>query len=175
MPPPIPVELRSHDPAFAARARRRGAVLAAALGDRLLAVHHIGSTAVPGIAAKPVLDLFLVVRDLAGLDRRQVALEALGYAAWGELGLPGRRYFTLADTGGRRLEQLHAYARGSPEIDRHLAFRDHLRAHPGLARAYEREKRRCRRIHPQDSHAYGDCKAAWIARIEAAALASRRT
>lgn len=176
MPPPIPVKLLPYDPSFAEAAEREGSRLTTALGELLTAVHHVGSTAIPGIRAKPILDLIPVVSSIAALDDRRADIEALGYEWWGEFGLPGRRYCTLndPDTGTRRI-QLHCYEEGSSEIDRHLAFRDGLRADPDLARAYEREKERCRALHPHDSHAYSECKSAWIARAERLALDARRS
>ncbi|WP_338866308.1 GrpB family protein [Myxococcus stipitatus] len=178
MPPPIRVELFPHDARWADEARTEALALAKALGpDLLRVVHHVGSTAIPGIHAKPILDLMPVVTDLAALDGRQERIEALGYEWWGELGLPGRRYCTKADAvTGRRVAQLHCYREGSPEVVRHLAFRDYLRQHPEVAAAYDEEKARCRNLHPDDSHAYSDSKNAWIQRAEAEALAwYRRT
>jgi len=176
MPSPIRVELLPHDPAWAATARAEQAVLGQVLGDGLLAVHHIGSTAIPGIHAKPIIDLMPVVRELALLDARRADLEALGYRYWGELGLPGRRYFSKDDPrDGKRQVQLHGYAQGAPDIARHLAFRDHLLRHPDVAADYDREKQRCRRLHPDDSHAYGDCKSDWVKTIETRALAEAGT
>ncbi len=168
MPPPFPVELASHDPNWAFAARERSNELRAALGPVLVGVHHIGSTSIPGIVAKPILDLIPEVGSLGELDRARGALEAIGYEWWGEYGLPGRRYCTLIDAvTGKRLVQLHCYESGSSEITGHLAFRDHLRRHPELAAEYEAVKLRCRDRHADDSHAYTDCKSAWIKRIEA--------
>lgn len=173
MPPPFKVELLPHDPHWAAQADAESGVLATALGRCLVKVEHVGSTAIPGIRAKPVIDLMPVVTGLAALDHHRRDIEALGYEWWGEFGLPGRRYCTKsAPDTGRRLVQLHAYAQGSPEITRHLAFRDYLRRHPEIARAYESEKLRCQALHPDNSHDYSDCKGSWIARIEADALAA---
>jgi GrpB-like predicted nucleotidyltransferase (UPF0157 family) len=171
MPPPIPVELVPHDPAWTTAAEREAARLAAVLGDHLIVVHHVGSTAIPGIRAKPILDLMPVVADLAALDAAQSEVEALGYAWWGEYGLAGRRYCTRDDPAtGRRLVQLHCYQQGSPAVERHVAFRDYLRAHPDVARAYDAEKERCRTLHPLDSHAYTDCKDVMIRSIEQEAI-----
>ena len=171
MPPPIPVDLQPHAPAWAVAAEREAARLSSALGAQLLAVHHVGSTAIPGIRAKPILDLLPAVRNLDALDAARPRVEALGYAWWGSYGLPGRRYCTLDDPAtGRRRVQLHCYEHGSPEIERHLAFRDHLRSHPVVAAAYDAEKARCRAQHPMDSHAYTACKSDWIRRVEAEAV-----
>ena len=171
MPPPLKVELLPHDPLWAATAEQESRHIEAALGDSLIAVHHIGSTAIPGIRAKPVIDLMPVVTWLDRLDQAQGRIEALGYGWWGEYGLPGRRYCEKDDPEtGRRLFQLHCYQNGSPEIRRHLAFRDYLLGRPDLARAYEAEKLRCQALHPNDSHAYSDCKDAWIRRVEREAL-----
>jgi GrpB-like predicted nucleotidyltransferase (UPF0157 family) len=176
MPPPFIVELVPHDPRWASDAASEVERLARALGAVLVAAHHVGSTAVPGIVAKPILDLMPVVTDLTAFDERRRSVEALGYECWGELGLRGRRYCTLDDTAtGRRLVQLHCYAVGSTEIERHLAFRDYLRHRPDIARAYEREKLRCRALHPKDSHAYADCKSPWIVETEAEALLWRQS
>jgi GrpB-like predicted nucleotidyltransferase (UPF0157 family) len=175
MPPPIPVELLPHDPAWAEAARREATRLTEAIGDNLVIVHHVGSTAIPAIRAKPIVDLMPVVASLPALDDARTGLETLGYAWWGEYGLPGRRYCTLDDPGtGRRRIQLHCYEAGSPEIERHVAFRDYLRACPEPARAYDAEKARCRALHPLDSHAYTDCKGEWVRRIEREAVAFSR-
>jgi len=173
MPPPIRVELIPHDPDWK--------ILAAAESQRIhdraesiVVVHHIGSTSIPGICAKPIIDLMPVVLRLSELDGFRSTLETLGYEWWGELGLAGRRYCTRSDPEGRRLVQLHCYQEGSPEIERHLAFRDYLIERPDIAQAYEHEKRRCAERHPDNSHAYGDCKNAWINLVEAQALAAFR-
>ena len=171
MPPPFKVELRPHDPQWRTKAEAEGQTLSAAIGSCLLKVHHIGSTAIPGIHAKPVLDLMPIVTTVAELDDGRQQIEALGYEWWGEYGLPGRRYCSKSDPEtGRRLVQLHCFAQGSPEITRHIAFRDYLRARPEIARAYDCEKLRCQAMHPDDSHAYGDCKCQWIERFESEAI-----
>ena len=106
------------------------------------------------------------------LDERRPQIAVPGYEWRGKLDLPGRRYGPKPDRDtGRRLLRLHCYADGSPDITRHLAFRDYPRRFPETARGYAREKLRCHALHPDDSHACGDCKARWIERVEAEALA----
>jgi len=169
MPPPIPVVLAEYDTKWPERAAELSGRLRV-LGSTLLGVEHIGSTAVPGMAAKAIIDLMPLVSTLTDLDRERSRVEALGYEWHGELGIQGRRYCTLADQGGIRVAQLHFFAAESPEVIRHVAFRDYLRSHPEAAKAYENEKRRAQKVHPNDSHAYTDEKSAWIRDVEADAL-----
>ena len=170
MPPPIRVAIVPYSDDWAESARREIERLSDALGSVLHGVHHIGSTAVPGLAAKPILDLMPLVSDLSLIDEAEPALERLGYRGWGELGIQGRRYFTRDSASGARLAQLHCFPHDSRHVERHLAFRNYLRAHPAIASAYQSEKLRCSRLHPGDSHAYSDCKAGWIMQAEAEAL-----
>lgn len=169
---PKPVELVPYSAEWPVLSERELGRLVHALNGLVVAGHHIGSTAVPGLSAKPVVDLLLVVRGIAELDERDAAFRHLGYRCRGENGIAGRRYYTLDDTlTGLRQVQVHCFAAGSSEIERHLAFRDYLRTHPEAARAYEAEKRRCRELHPHDSNAYCDAKAGWIAGVLPLALA----
>lgn len=166
---PFPVQLVPYDPEWANLAKMHSARLAV-LGSVLVTVHHIGSTSVPGLAAKPIIDLMPLVTGLSDLDREQSRIETLGYGWHGELGIPGRRYCTLSDESGNRIVQLHFFEANSPHVTRHLAFRDYLRAHPEEMKAYEKEKQRARDLYPDDSHAYTDEKAAWIRSTETKAL-----
>lgn len=127
-----------HDPAWAmAFAEERNAV-EAVLNHVLVAVHHIGSTAIPGILAKPIIDLLCVVTSLEELDRASGRMEGLGYEAMGAFGIDGRRYFRKIDASGTRTHHLHAFEAGSHHIVRHLAFRDYLRSHPQKRRTIRR-------------------------------------
>src|SRR3954463_7125609 len=96
------VEVVRHDPlwrdAFEAEAKR----VAAALGENVVAVQHIGSTAIPNIYAKPIIDLLVEVREIAEVDGRSPAMESLGYEVMGEYGIPGRRYFRKDNREGIR-------------------------------------------------------------------------
>ena len=148
--------------AFEAEAAR----LRSILGENLVEIHHIGSTAIPSIAAKPIIDILPVVRHIERVDD----LAAAGYKSWGEFGIPGRRYFTR-DENGKRTHNVHVYAAGNPEITRHLGFRDYMNAHPEEARAYGRLKEKLAREFPTDFEAYMDGKHAFVQERERRALA----
>jgi GrpB-like predicted nucleotidyltransferase (UPF0157 family) len=176
MPPPIKVELVPHSPCWEFVAREESLRLLQLLEGTILHVHHIGSTGISGIHAKPVVDLLPVVRSVDELDAKRSVILQLGYQYWGEYGIPGRRYCSFDEPStGRRKFQLHCFEPESPEIQRHLAFRDYLRANPTIRQEYDQEKHRCRAIHPDDSHAYSDAKSDWIAAHLPAALARFRS
>jgi GrpB-like predicted nucleotidyltransferase (UPF0157 family) len=177
-----------HDPSWADEFDRSSRAVAEALGGRddgavsagaasVVEIHHIGSTAIPGIYAKPVIDMLAVVADnadgVARLDACNARMAQLGYEAMGEFGIPGRRYFRRDDPAtGVRTHQVHAFARGSPDVERHLAFRDYLRVHPADAAAYCALKRRLTAT-PIGVDAYCDGKDAFIKDVERRALAWR--
>ena len=160
------VEVVPHDPrwrdAFEAEAER----VAAALGGNVVAVHHVGSTAIPGIYAKPVIDLLVEVRDIAAVDGRSHTMESLGYEVMGEYGIHGRRYFRKDDREGVRTHHVHAFEAGSAEARRHLAFRDYMIAHPADAQRYSELKRKLAAEHPQNIDEYMDGKDGFIKEID---------
>jgi GrpB-like predicted nucleotidyltransferase (UPF0157 family) len=165
------VYLEPCDPRWPEEFARESAAVAGALGDVLFTIHHIGSTAIPGISAKPIIDMLAVVSDIAALDGRVEKMEAMGYEAMGEFGMVGRRYFRKDNAAGMRTHQVHAFQIGSPEIQRHLAFRDFMRAHPDCAERYDALKRRLAELHPSDVAAYTDGKDEFIAAMDARAAA----
>src|SRR5438067_486855 len=113
MSPPIPVVLVPYDPEWPNLAAAQAGRLRV-LGSVLVTVHHIGSTSVPGLAAKPVIDLMPLVTDLSALDRERSRLEALGYEWYGEFGIAGRRHCTLSDEIGNRAVNIHFFKVDSP-------------------------------------------------------------
>lgn len=146
-----------------------------ALGETVVAIHHIGSTAIPGIYAKPIIDLLVEVCDIAAVDDRNPFMAALGYQVMGEFGLPGRRYFRKDNAAGVRTHHVHVFAAGSPEVVRHLAFRDFMTAHPDHAQAYSDLKRELAAQYPTDIDGYMDGKDAFVKEMQQRALAWQAT
>jgi GrpB-like predicted nucleotidyltransferase (UPF0157 family) len=162
--------------AWAAEFAREASAIADALAELPIELHHIGSTSIPGIVAKPVIDLLGVVPLLDALDALDThagRLAALGYEAKGEFGIRGRRYFRKNAPDGTRTHQLHAFAAGSPEIRRHLDFRDYLRAFPAVAAEYAALKQRLAERCGGDMQAYGEGKTEFIRAVEQRAAAWR--
>jgi GrpB-like predicted nucleotidyltransferase (UPF0157 family) len=158
-----------YSPTWPAAFNQEAERLKALLGDKLITAHHIGSTSVPGLAAKPIIDLLPLVRSIEAIDGLTPMLERAGYQAWGEYGLVGRRYFTK-DQGAYRTHNVHIYQVDDPEIDRHLAFCAYLRSHTKTRDEYAALKREVYARHPDDIAAYNDAKNDWIKAVEAMAL-----
>lgn len=123
------------------------------LGDEVMSIHHFGSTSIPGISAKPVIDILVIVRNIDVIDGMNPKLAAIGYHAVGEYGIPGRRFF-YKGSDEVRSHHLHIYQTGNPHILRHLVFRDYLRTHPTPARNYAQLKEQLARQFPEDMDQY---------------------
>ena len=156
------VQVVAHNPNWKEAFRAEAANLAGILGDTAVAIHHIGSTSIPGIYAKPVIDILVEFTDVIALDALSSQMEGLGYEVMGEFGIPGRRYFRKDNEAGARTHQIHAFPAGSEQVIRHLVFRDYMIAHPERANAYSKLKRRLAAENPHRMDAYVDGKDAFI-------------
>jgi GrpB-like predicted nucleotidyltransferase (UPF0157 family) len=160
-----PVRIVDYQPAWQAAYSEVEALVRAALGPVAVRVEHVGSTAVPGLAAKPVIDVQLSVESFEPAEAYRAPLEAVGFEHRPD-DEPEHRFFGLTNADGERVVNLHVCEAGSEWERRHVAFRDALRADPDLRSRYEAEKRRVVALHPDDTLAYADAKTPWIRREE---------
>lgn len=144
-------------------------MIADALGDDIASIHHTGSTAIPAMIAKPIIDILCVMTSSTVFGRAAIRLQRIGYLARGENGIQGRRYFVRFDSRGVRCRHLHVFAPGSDHIERHLAFRDFLVAHPDRAAEYADVKTSVRET-ARSKQAYQEGKSAFIVRTLTDAL-----
>ncbi len=138
---------------------REAARITAALGSNLVAIHHIGSTAIPNLAAKPIIDILPIVKDITIVNKNNDSMGALEYTAKGEYGLVGRRYFS------NNKFHVHIYQTGDPSIEQYLQFRNFLRDNNWARIAYEKLKRELAQRHPENRNAYSLAKTDFVKSI----------
>ena len=136
--------------------------------NEIVDIHHIGSTSVPGLKAKPIIDMMPVVKDITVVDNYNEEMFDIGYLPKGENGIEGRRYFEKG--GDQRSHHIHIYQVGSHEIKRHLAFRDYLQKHSDVKRNYGELKEKLAQQFPYDIESYIKGKEQLVRDIEMAAL-----
>ena len=139
--------------------------VSAAVGSLALSIEHVGSTSVPGLAAKPIIDIDVVIEDESKLQAVIGALAKIGYQYEGNLGIPGREAFGYE--GKTHLMEHHLYVcpKDSPELRRHVSFRNYLRAHPEAVKEYSRIKEEAARLFPHDIDGYINHKGTLIEKI----------
>ena len=133
-----------------------------AIGEHVVAIEHVGSTAICGLSAKPIIDIAVGVQEIADAEKCVIPLESIGYEYRGERGVPGRYYFVK---GNPRTHHLHMVEIKSDFWRNHLLFRDYLRQHPDIAEKYETIKRGLARKYKDDRERYTEGKAAFIESI----------
>jgi GrpB-like predicted nucleotidyltransferase (UPF0157 family) len=150
------IEVVPYDPSWPRRFRELGAPLRSALGEVAVRIDHIGSTAVPGLAAKPIIDVQVSVRSLQPLEAFKQPLERLGYIYRADNTERTKRYFR--EPIGSRRTHIHVRQAGSFSEQWALLFRDYLRAHPEAGAEYAAVKRRLAAQFAHDGAAYTEAK-----------------
>lgn len=143
------------------------AELTEALGPLTIGIEHVGSTSVRGLSAKPIIDIDVVIKDYSELGDVVSALGRIGYQHEGNLGISGREAFKY--DGKEHLQKHHLYVcpEDSPELKRHIAFRDYLQTHPAAVREYSRIKEEGAELYPDDIERYIKHKSPFIEKIYA--------
>lgn len=158
-----PVVVVPYDPAWPEAFALVRATIAPALGKRAVGIEHIGSTAVVGLDAKPIVDIDVVIRHEDDLWEVATVLAELGYTHLGDLGVAGREAFRAP--AGLPRHHLYVCAAGSAALTAHLTLRDALRADPGLSAEYAALKRTLAARHRDDRDAYTEGKTAFITAV----------
>lgn len=158
-----------YDDRWAALFEELARPLRGAIADLEADVDHVGSTSVPGLAAKPIIDIDVAVHAASDVPGAIERLRALGYVYQGDKGIRGRHAFLWPPRAVRH--HVYVVVRGSPPHTDHLAFRDYLRAHPEVGTEYAELKRRVARRHPEDQLAYTEAKDDFVANVLRAAHA----
>lgn len=165
--PNEPFELAAYDPHWPEMFAAEQDQLAAALGDHALEIEHIGSTAIPGLRAKPVIDILVAVDEFDAITFYRDRLEPLGYHHHAHADEHDRIFFWK---GVPRTHHLHIVEYATWEHQRHLIFRDYLRAHPAIARLYATVKGELHAAHTDDRPAYTRGKADFIRAVTTRAV-----
>ncbi len=176
--PSLAIVIADYDPRWPAMYAEESARIQNVIGEWLLGIEHVGSTSVPGLAAKPVVDMMPGLRSLDDAPHVIKPLQKLGYQYFPEheTVMPERRYFALPagdEHRGRRRFHLHIVETTSAFWRRHLAFRNHLRAHADVASEYAALKRSLAAEYGSDRVGYTEAKTKFITRIESLALSGK--
>jgi len=162
-----------YDPAWTKRYKSEETILRKALAAFIVDIQHIGSTAVPNLAAKPIVDIMVGVNSMEQFDQMggvsKVEACSYQYRQWIEVQIPFRRYFIKEDDQGRRIHNLHLVEYTHDWWKRHIVFRDYLRTHPDERDAYGALKRKIAPLHT-DVMQYNDAKSDFIKQLEAKAF-----
>ncbi|NLX11785.1 MAG: GrpB family protein [Chloroflexi bacterium] len=160
-------ELAPYNPEWPELFARESVLIADVIGEAVIEIEHIGSTSVPGLAAKPIIDIMLVVESFAPIEEYRRRLEPLGYHHHSHEDDADRLFFWK---GMPRTHHLHIVEYATWEHQRHILFRDYLRTHPDIARLYEEIKRELSGAFHHNRPAYTKGKTAFIKSIMARAV-----
>ena len=159
------VEVVPHDPEWKKRYEKEASNVRSIFKKEILAIYHIGSTAIPEIKAKPIIDILVEVYNIEKIDEFNKDMIEQGYIPKGESCIPKRRLFIKGSEDFRR-SHVHVFQKGDSEITRHLKFRDYMITHPKEAQEYSRLKEDLARENPDNIDGYIEGKDAFIKNID---------
>lgn len=163
------IEVVDYDPQWSREFKKESKKIKSILGKNCIGIYHIGSTAVKGLKAKPIIDMMPVVKDISLVDEHNKELEELGYECMGEYGIPGRRFFMKG--GDNRTHHLHVFEKtNQTEIERHLAVCGYLSSHSDVAKEYSELKATLAGKFTYDNDGYCNGKDAFVKNLEKKAL-----
>lgn len=161
------VTVEKYNPEWATEFEKIKAELMPVLGDSIMDVEHIGSTAVPGLSAKPIIDIDVVMKDYSVFPEVVEKLSSIGYIHEGDLGIKGREAFKYSDKPHLMRHHLYVCPPDSKELRRHIAFRDFLRGHPTVMSEYGKIKEEAAVLFPDDIDKYINHKSSYIQELYA--------
>ena len=167
------IRIVEHDPSWEEKFEREAAAICAALGSVAVRVDHVGSTSVPGLSAKPIIDINVSVHDITAVDSYRLPLEGIGYLFVPVPESPDFHFFGKPATRPRNYH-IHVLEVGSQHERRHLVVRDYLRTHPEEAAAYGAVKQAIAEHHPGDRLGYIAEKGPYLEALERRAVAYAR-
>jgi len=163
------VEVTAYDPNWPVNYEKEAVNLKKIFGGELLEIHHIGSTSIPEMDAKPIIDVLMVVQDITKIVSFNRDMQRAGYIPKGENGIPGRRFFIKGDEL-HHTHHLHVFQKEHADITRHINFRDYLIAHPQEANEYARLKHALANQYPVNIDSYQSGKEEFIREIDQKAM-----
>jgi GrpB-like predicted nucleotidyltransferase (UPF0157 family) len=162
---PEPVVIADYDPAWTERYEALRAQIAPALGELAAAIEHVGSTSVPGLAAKATIDLVVRLHSVGDLKEAIGRLARLGYVHEGDLGIAGREAFATPPGYAVHDHHLYVCVPDWPGFEAQIAFRNYLRRHPEAAESYAELKRQLAARYGSDRSGYANAKAGFVAGV----------
>jgi GrpB-like predicted nucleotidyltransferase (UPF0157 family) len=153
-----------YSPQWASDYKAEATLLKAIFKDAIFSIHHIGSTSIPGMKAKPIIDILMTTDNLERIDDFDTQMEYHGYVVGGEFGLPGRRFFCKGNQDHCKVH-IHVYEISNPVIEKYILFRDYLIAYPNEVKDYEALKVGLAEKYPHNRTLYTQNKSAYITKI----------
>ena len=166
------VIVEDYNPQWPQMYEQEKACIQDAIGEYLIDIQHVGSTSIPGLSAKPIIDIMAVIRNISLVEQCVQPLEALDYLYQGELGIPGRHYFRkpIDISHTDRTFHLHMVEKGHDQWAMYQLFREYMLLHPESVREYDTLKRELATKHGSDRAVYTNAKAPFIESIIRAAV-----
>ena len=163
----LKIRLSEYDQNWVQMFEDEAKILKEIFGEEIIRFEHFGSTSVPGMKAKPVIDMMCLVKDIRNIDTFNEQMRLLGYDVAGEWGIQDRRLFRKG--GENRTHHIHVYQYDNPQIERHLIFRDYLRTHPKEVEHYRSFKEELAERYDETAF-YSKAKKPFVEKMEQRAL-----